>query len=100
MDVVLGFENGRGFKLGSIQHEGNSITVAMASNGALSGPHACQQALGARENVVVQARSCDEIDQSTATYYNPTTQGWPRDPKWASDDAARLANAMLDKVRP
>jgi serine/threonine-protein kinase len=99
VDVVLGFENGRGFRLGSVQREGNVITVSMASNGALSGPHACQQALGARENVVVQARSCNGIEQSTATNYDPV-RGWPTDPKWASDDAARLANAMLDKVRP
>jgi serine/threonine-protein kinase len=97
--ALLGFENGRGFRLGSVQREGNVISVSMASNGALSGPHACQQALGARENVVVGTRSCNGVDPSIVPNYDPV-QGWSTDPKWATNDAARMANAILDKVRP
>ena len=44
--------------------------------------------VGVRENVVVGARSCNDIgqsdiEQSSATYYDPV-RGWPTDPKWAT----------------
>jgi hypothetical protein len=64
----------------------------------MTGPAACQQVLGARENVIVGTRSCNDIEQSTATNYDPV-RGWPTDPKWASNDAEHLANAMLAKVK-
>jgi serine/threonine-protein kinase len=92
VDVTLGFENGRGFKLGSVQHHDDLITISMADNGGLLGAHACQQALGAHGNVVVEVRACDVPTSVT----NPTI---PADPRWAADDAARLANATLAKVK-
>jgi hypothetical protein len=75
-----------------VQHEGDLITLSMASNGGESGPHACQQALGARENVVVGTRTCNSVASVTSP---PGTA----DPSWATDDAARMANAMLAKVK-
>ena len=54
--------------------------------------------LGVRENVVIGARSCNDKEQSNATYYNPV-RGWPTDPKWATDHAERMADAMLKKVK-
>jgi hypothetical protein len=87
--VVLGFENGRGFTLGNVQRQGDVLTVAMASWGGLNGLHACQQALGARANVVVATRTCEEPSVPT---YRP---GDPVNPGWAVLDAERLARAML-----
>jgi hypothetical protein len=54
--------------------------------------HACQQVLGVRENVVVGARSC--IISKGVT--NPMAV---EDPGWATDDAQRLAAAMLERVK-
>jgi serine/threonine protein kinase len=93
VDVTLGFENGRGFRLGSVQRNGDLITVSMADNGGMLGPHACQQALGARQNVVVEARTCQVPTSVT------TPPGEPGDPDWAVPDAERLANTMLNKVK-
>lgn len=58
VDVTLGYEDGRGFKLGSVVRQGDLITVSMASSDGLTGDHGCQQALGARDNVVVETRTC------------------------------------------
>jgi Ni,Fe-hydrogenase I small subunit len=52
-------------------------------------------ALG-RENIVVGTRSCNEVDPSIVPNY---VRGWPTDPRWATDDAERMANAMLEKVK-
>jgi hypothetical protein len=62
--------------------------VSMATNGGENGPDAGQQALGACENVVVEARTC-ETPHITTTY-DPTA-GWPKDPGWAVTDAQRIA---------
>ncbi len=51
--------------------------------------------VGVRENVVVGARSCNDKEQSNATYYGPSEDG-PTDPKWATDHAERMADAMLE----
>ena len=66
------------------------IIVAMASHGGLTGPDACQKASGVRENVVVEAHTCEVPNVST-----PPGQG---DPDWAVPDAERVARAMLRNV--
>jgi serine/threonine protein kinase, bacterial len=98
VDQKAGPESGYGWKLGDVQVHGELLTVSMASNGAMTGPTACQQVLGARDNVVVGTRSCNDIEQSAATNYDPI-RGWPTDPRWATNDAGRMANAMLEKVK-
>ncbi len=93
VDVTLGFENGRAFKLGNVESEGDLITIRMASWGGLNGLHACQQALGARANVVVEARTCEEPSIPNFNWQEPVN------PAWASPTAAPIANAMLNKVK-
>ena len=97
VDATLGYENGAGYTLGKVQRQGDLITVAMATNGALNGPDACQQALGAYDNVIVESRTCQV--PNVVTNYDPTT-GWPTDPRWAAPDAERVAKAMLANVKP
>jgi serine/threonine-protein kinase len=93
VDVTLGFENGRGFRLGSVQRrQGDLLTVSMADNGGLNGAHACQQALGVRANVVVETRTC-EVPSNAGSPMDPP------DPAWAVSDAEELAKAMLGKVK-
>jgi hypothetical protein len=67
----------------------------MATNGGENGPDACQQALGVRENVIVEARSC--AVSNTVSTHDPSA-GWPRHPGWASPYAERIAKAMLENV--
>ncbi len=69
----------------------------MATYSGENGPDACQQALGVRENVVVESRTC-KVPDVIATY--DPNHGWPRDPAWAGTDAERLARAMLDNIKP
>ena len=92
VDATLGFENGQRYTLGAVKRQGDLITVPMASNGGENGPDACEQALGAAENVVVETRTC-AVPNTTAP---PGTS----DPNWATDDAARVAKAMLANVGP
>ena len=80
-----------------MQRQGDLITVSMATNSGLNGPDACQQALGAHENVIVETRTCQV--PNVVTNYDPA-KGWPRDPGWAVPDAERVARAMLQKVTP
>jgi serine/threonine-protein kinase len=93
VDVTLGFENGRGFKTGGVRHKDDLITISMADNGGMSGAHACQQALGFRTNVIAEVRTCDVPPGIS----NPSV---PADPQWATDDAERLVEAILAKVKP
>ena len=58
VDATFGFENGRGFTLGTVQRQGNLISLTMASPAGENPAIACQQALGAQENVVVETRTC------------------------------------------
>lgn len=97
VDATLGYENGAGYALSKVQRQGDLITVSMATNGGENGPDACQQALGARENVIVETRTCQV--PNIVTNYDPV-QGWPRDPAWAIPDAERVAKAMLGNVKP
>ena len=92
VQATLGYENGAGYVLGSVQREGDVIAVSMATNGGLNGPDACQQALGAELNMVVEVRTCEVPD--IVNTYDPG-QGFPRDPDWAAPDAERLIKAML-----
>jgi serine/threonine-protein kinase len=92
VDATLGYENGRGYTLGTVKRQRDLITVPMASNGGETGPDACQQALGAAENVVVETRTCATPNTTAAPGYS--------NPNWASDDAERVAKAMLENVGP
>jgi hypothetical protein len=92
VDVTLGYENGRSFQLGDVEHEDNQIAVRMASWGGLNGLHACQQALGVRGNVVVEARTCEEPLVPNFNWQEPVN------PTWATPSAQPLAKAMLSKV--
>jgi len=74
-----------------------SDTPLARCNGGENGPDACQQALGAHENVIVETRTCQV--PNIVTNYDPV-QGWPKDPVWAVPDAERVAKAMLANVKP
>nr|WP_272930251.1 sensor domain-containing protein [Mycobacterium paraintracellulare] len=97
VDATLGYENGAGYALSTVQRQGNLITVSMATNGGENGPDACQQALGIHENVIVETRTCQV--PNLVSNFDPV-KGWPRDPSWAVPDAERVAKAMLENVRP
>lgn len=88
-------ENSRAFEFGTVRRNDDLLTVSMAANSYV-GASACQQALGVRDNVVVDTRSCNYIEEMAATAF--TGDGWPTNPDWAKDDAQRLAQSMLDKV--
>jgi hypothetical protein len=91
--VTLGYENSRGFVLGPVQDVGGAIAVSMAHNGALHGPDACQIALGMRDNIIVEARTCEVQNVGADVSYdaaaNPSL--------WAVPDAERLVAAMAAK---
>jgi PknH-like extracellular domain len=93
VDVTLGYENGRGFRLGDVKHEGDLITIRMASADGLTGLHACQQALGVRANVVVESRTCEEPSVPNFNW------GDPANPAWATPSAAPLVNALFNKAK-
>lgn len=72
VDVTLGYSSA-GYALGNVQRDGDLMTVRMADNGGLHGPRACQQAMGVRNNVVVETRTCNVPDiQNT---YDPAKGG-------------------------
>lgn len=97
VDVTLGYENSAGYALGNVQRDGDLMTVSMADNGGLHGPRACQQAMGVRNNVVVETRTCNVPDiQNT---YDPA-KGWQRNPNWARPIAENIARAMLENIVP
>ena len=80
-------EDGYDWMLGSVERQGDLLTVSMASNGAILGPRACQQVLGVRKNIVVGTRSCDDVGQSFSTNYDQAGNSWPTDPSWATNDS-------------
>lgn len=93
-------EDSNPWKLGSVLRQGDLLTVPMSAYDFRLGSQLCQQALGIRENVVVGTRSCNNIKLPNARgFYDPVPNTWPTDPKWANNDAERLATAMLDKVK-
>ena len=93
VQVNLGFENGRGFTTGTTQRDSDLITISMASPPGENSADACQQALGVKLNVVVEARACEVPDV-------PTNPGNGGDPDWAKPDAEHVVKAMLDNVIP
>ena len=92
VDSRTGPESGSSFILGSVQRQDDLLTVSMASNGGMDGAYACQQVLGVRENVIIGAHSCGV----PANITNPMVDA---NPDWATNDAERLANAMLNKIK-
>lgn len=98
IDQKAGPESGYSWKLSDVQREGDVVSVKMSSNGAMTGASACQQVLGIRDNVVITTRSCNAVDSSARTNYDPVS-GWPSDPRWADNYASRLADAMIDKIK-
>jgi len=97
VDQRTGPESGYGWNLGDVKHQGVLLSVKMASNGPMIPAAACQQVLGIRANVVVTTRACNDVQ--SAPSYDTVRNVWPTDPEWANNDATRLANAMLDKVK-
>ncbi|MDZ4236490.1 MAG: serine/threonine-protein kinase PknH/PknJ, partial [Dietzia sp.] len=95
VQAILGYENGAGYVLGQVRRDSDVIAVSMAKNDGLNGPGACQQALGAQLNMVVEARTCEVPDIVNA--YDPT-QGFPRDPDWATPDAEQVVEEMLQRI--
>ncbi len=95
VDATFGYESGAGYTFGEVLGRNDMITLAMASTtnvGPTNGADACQQALGARENVVVEVRTCEA----------PSLPSPPNSPDlaWAVPDAERVARAMLENVKP
>ena len=88
-------ENSREFSFGPVVRAGELLTVPMVANSHV-GAQACRQVLGIRENVVVVTRSCNNIEETSEMALGGG--GWPTDPDWATNDAERLAQVMLDKV--
>jgi hypothetical protein len=68
------------------------MTVSMASNSGLTGADACQRAMGIRNNIIVEARTCQPPNLSVSPMVDP-------DPSWATPDAQRLVVSMLNKIR-
>ena len=93
VSVIFGYENGRSFILGNVERIGDMIVISMASNDPVWRAHACQQALGVRNNVVAEARTC-QVPPNAASIDGLE----PADPDWALPDAQHLVAAMLDKV--
>ena len=100
-DRILVFEdtNGDGkFDKRTVFMEGlNLVSGLEVGFGAMDGAAACQQALGIRANVIVTTRACNEVPQSPG--FDEVHETWPTNPEWANNDAARLADAMLAKIK-
>lgn len=97
VDVTLGYENSASYALSSVQRYSDLMTVSMADNGGLHGARACQQAMGVRNNVVVETRSCNVPNIENT--YDPA-KGWQRNPNWARPIAENIARAMLENILP
>ncbi|ORV56796.1 hypothetical protein AWC06_00865 [Mycobacterium fragae] len=95
VSATFGYESGAGYILGRVVGQGDMITLGMASTnnmGPTNGADACQLAMGVRENVVVEVRTCEAPDVTSA----------PASPDlvWVVPDAEKVAKAMLDNVVP
>ncbi len=93
VSATFGYESGAGYILGGVVSQGDLITVGMASTnnlGPTNGADACQQAMGVRQNAVVEVRTCEAPDLTSA----------PPSPDlvWVVPDAEKVAKAMLDNV--
>ena len=96
VNATFGYENGRIYTMGTVHIEPNLITVTMADSNPMIGRDACQQALGVRDNVVVEARTCN----SEAELTDDSAAGFPKDPDWAIPEAERVARQMLENIAP
>ena len=93
--ATFGYESGAGYILGEVAGQDDMITLGMASTnnlGPTNGADACQQAMGVRQNVVVEVRTCEAPNVTSA----PTSP----DLVWVVPDAEKVARAMLDNVVP
>ncbi len=87
-------EGGYTWTLANVAVGDNLITVKMAGYDNEAGSdQLCQQALGVRANVVVKVKACRDITLPVGS--SPIFT----DTSAAGDYGARLANAMLDKVK-
>jgi len=86
------YEGADAYELGSVQLRDDVLTVSMVAINRESGDSACQQVLAARANVLVGTRAC-------LTPTNIPVTATSANPNLAGDDAERLANAMLAKVK-
>jgi hypothetical protein len=95
VSATFGYESGAGYILGGVVGQGDMIALGMASTnnlGPTNGADACQQAMGVRQNVVVEVRTCEAPDLTSA----PAAP----DLVWVVPDAEKVAKAMLDNVVP
>jgi serine/threonine-protein kinase len=95
VDATFGYESGGEYIFSSVVSQAEMISLAMASTnnmGPTNGADACQQALAARQNVVVEVRTC-QAPNLTSPPNSPN-------PAWAVPDAERVARAMLQNVSP
>ncbi|RFZ63182.1 Serine/threonine-protein kinase PknF [Mycobacterium marinum] len=83
-------ENNLQFEPGNVQLSHDVLTVSMVANSQESGGSACQQAMAIRANIVVSVRAC--------RYPKPPPGQLNADVSSVSNDAERLAVAMLDKI--
>jgi hypothetical protein len=86
-------EVGWSYNFGGVELRDNLLTVSMAGINRESGDSACQQALGARANIVVGVRSCND---APGIPINATVA----DPDLAGHSAERLARDVLSRVQP
>jgi serine/threonine protein kinase len=97
-DVVLSTgESGYGWNMSSVDHSNQMLSLQMYGASNESGSSfACQQALGARDNVVVSARTC--LDSAADNTASPE-QFLHLSPTLAGNYGRQVVAAMLDKVR-
>jgi serine/threonine protein kinase len=85
-------EVGWSFNFGEVQLRDNVLTVSMAGINRESGNSACQQVLGARANIVVGVRSCNDAPSIPIS-------ATVADPDLAGQSANRLAGDILSRVQ-
>jgi hypothetical protein len=85
-------EVGWSFNFGEVQLRDNVLTVSMAGINRESGNSACQQVLGARANIVVGVRSCNDAPSIPIS-------ATVADPDLAGQSAERLAGEILSRVQ-
>lgn len=90
-------ESGYGWNMGSVDRSGELTSLQMyAASNESGASFACQQVLGARDNVVVSARTC--LSSIADNAVSPE-QFLRLSPSLAGDYGRQVAAAMLNKVR-
>ncbi|GAA2553756.1 hypothetical protein GCM10010409_31090 [Mycolicibacterium diernhoferi] len=98
VDEDLGYERGFSWYLSDPARTTSMLTMHMtAANVENAQTPACQVALGIRDNVVVQTRTCRDVGTTRPFGSGSQIPSRP-DPSMAGDYAERLANAMLNRV--